>query len=344
MVWQRQNPPGKCRINKGSLPCYTTSSPAIDPDLEYVYSYGLDGYVHKYRVESGSEIEGGGWPQLATLKPFDEKGSSALSIATAKSGTSYLYIPNSGYLGDRGDYQGHVTTVNLANGTQRVFNTLCSDRPVHFVEKPRKPDCPAIQSGVWGRAGVVYSPRTDRIYFTTGNGLFDPRKFDWGDSVLALNPDGTGKNGAPIDSFTPLDFHRLDQEDLDLGSAAPVILPRAPFNLAVQSGKDGKLRMIDLDNLSGHGGPGHVGGEARFYSSPRGRGLIGACLLGKSGRWFGLGLYCELQGLIGPRINVQRQRTSPQVKRNMACGDRRHISDSGKRGAFLCEFGRYSRL
>ena len=45
----------------------------------------------------------------------------------------------------------------------------------------------------------------------------------------------------------------------------PAILP-VPANssvqhLAVQSGKDAKLRLINLANLSGQGGPGHVGGE-----------------------------------------------------------------------------------
>ena len=49
-IWSHQYPAGTCRINNGSSPCYTTSSPAIDPNRQYVYSYGLDGYVHKYQV------------------------------------------------------------------------------------------------------------------------------------------------------------------------------------------------------------------------------------------------------------------------------------------------------
>ncbi len=69
---------------------YTTSSPAVDPNRQYVYSYGLDGNVHKYQVGNGIEITNGGWPELATLKPLVEKESSALSIATAKNGVSYL--------------------------------------------------------------------------------------------------------------------------------------------------------------------------------------------------------------------------------------------------------------
>jgi len=69
VVWAHQNGPNGCTIiNNGGGVCYTTSSPAIDPNRLHVYSYGLDGYVHKYQVGDGNEILTGGWPQLATLK------------------------------------------------------------------------------------------------------------------------------------------------------------------------------------------------------------------------------------------------------------------------------------
>lgn len=263
-IWSQQHGPGSCHVNNGSQPCYTTSSPAIDPSGRYVYSYGLDGYVHRHAVGDGTEITGGGWPELATLKGFDEKGSSALSIA-ATSGTAYLYVTNGGYLGDRGDYQGHVTTINLASGAQHVFNMVCSNQvDVHFVEQPGTPDCPTVQSAVWARAGVVYDRATNKIYLATGNGDFAPASYYWGDSVLALNPDGSGANGNPLDSYTPLNFRQLQNRDQDLGSTAPAILPvpatSSVKHLALQSGKDGKLRLLNLDNLSGQGGPGHLGG------------------------------------------------------------------------------------
>jgi outer membrane protein assembly factor BamB len=264
-LWVHQYPAGPCRINNGVQPCYTTSSPAIDPNRSYVYSYGLDGYVHKYQVGDGVEITGGGWPELATLKPFDEKGSSALSIATAKNGSSYLYVTNSGYLGDRGDYQGHLTAINLADGSQHVFNTICSDQPVHFVEQPGTPDCPEVMSAIWARPGVVYSSDTDRVYMATGNGTFNPAGHHWGDTVFALNPDGTGANGNPLDSYTPANYQELQDRDADLGSTGPALLPGPPGSavkhLAVQGGKDGKLRLLNLDDLSGQGGPGHTEGQ-----------------------------------------------------------------------------------
>jgi outer membrane protein assembly factor BamB len=264
-VWEQRNPPGDCRINNGPRVCYTTASPAVDPERRFVYAYGLDGRAHKYRIGDGQESIGNGWPALCSLKPFDEKGSSDLTIATAADGRTYLYVPSGGYPGDRGDYQGHITVIDLADGRQRVFNCNCSAQAVHFEEQPGEPDCPARRSAVWARAGVVYYAALDRIYLATGNGPFDPARGNWGDSVLALRPDGSGSGGGPLDSYTPTDFQYLEQTDQDLGSTAPAILPvpasSAVPHLAVQGGKDALLRLLDLADLNGTGVPGRTGGE-----------------------------------------------------------------------------------
>jgi outer membrane protein assembly factor BamB len=264
-IWSHQYGSGNYRINNGDQKTYTTSSPVIDPNRNFVYSYGLDGYVHKYKVNDGKEIKKEGWPELCTRKPFDEKGSSALAFAALKDGSTYLYAASGGYLGDRGDYQGHVTSINLNDGSQHVFNAAGSSQPLHFVEKPGNPDWPSVQSAVWARAGVVYDDAANRIYFATGNGKFNPDKHDWGDAVLALNPNGTGINGGPLDSYTPANYQDLDNYDLDLGSTAPAIIPVPKNclvkNLGVQSGKDKKLRLINLANLNGHNRPGITGGE-----------------------------------------------------------------------------------
>lgn len=277
MVWSHQYGPGACTVNKLNLiPCFTTSSPAIDPDRLFVYSYGVEGQVHKYRVGDGTEIMTGGWPERATLKPWNEKGSSALSIATAANGVSYLYVANGGYPdpGDAGDYQGHVTAINLATGAQKVFNTMCSNQTVHFTMPPSSgPDCPDLQSAIWARPGVIYDPDTDKIYMATGNGTYDPTVRDWGDTVFSLNPDGSGANGKPLDSYTPTNFQDLQNCDTDVGSTGPALLPNNSQypHLAVQGGKDGILRLINLDNMSGHqpAGPGFTGGEVFSMSVPQ---------------------------------------------------------------------------
>jgi hypothetical protein len=63
----------------------------------------------------------------------------------------------------------------------------------------------------------------------------------------------------------------LNSQDQDLGSAAPVMIPRqsntATPLLALQGGKDKKLRLLNRQNLSGLGGPNHVGGELQTIST-----------------------------------------------------------------------------
>ena len=117
IIWSVDGPVG---------PRWTTSSPAIDPNRKYVYAYGLDGYVHRYAIGDGSEVNRDGWPELITLKGEVEKCSSALSVVTTNSGDNYLYATIAAYPdpGDEGDYQGHLVAVNLADGSQHVFNAL----------------------------------------------------------------------------------------------------------------------------------------------------------------------------------------------------------------------------
>ncbi|NCT67647.1 MAG: PQQ-binding-like beta-propeller repeat protein [Rhodanobacteraceae bacterium] len=254
----------------------TESSPAIDPNREFVYAYGIDGKAHKYRIGDGSEVTTDGWPQIATLKTSVEKGASALAFAITQ-GTTYLYVVNNGYVGDAGDYQGHLTTIDLATGTQTVFNTLCSDVTTHMILNGQNGvnGCSSRQNGIWGRPGATYDAGTDRIYITTGNGPFNAHTGgkNWGDSVLALKPDGTGAGGGmPMDSYTPTTYPQLDNQDLDLGSASLTILkPPAGSSvrhLGVQTGKDSKLHLLDLDKMGGTGMAGSVGGAIDVIDVP----------------------------------------------------------------------------
>jgi len=271
-VWSITFGPGSCHINNGTDVCYTTSSPVIVGDS--VYTYGLDGKVHKVTLATGVQVTGGGWPVTTTLKPWDEKGSSALSSATAANGHTYLYAVHSGYPGDRGDYQGHLVAIDLADAHTNVFNALCSNQTVLFHPAPATPDCPKTVGGVWARPGTVYDAANDRLYFSTGNAAFDPANHHWGDTVLAVHPDGTGANGNPIDTFTPTNFQALDNLDLDLGSVLPALVPApqgsAVANIGIQGGKEGHLYVLNLDNLSGQSGPGHTGGELQNLAVPNG--------------------------------------------------------------------------
>lgn len=266
----------------------TQSAPATD--LQFVYAYGFDGKVHKYRIYDGVETLGGGWPQTVTLKPQIDKVAAGLTLATSPNGARHLYVVTNSYF-DQSDFQGHLTTIDLDTGAQNLFNAQCSDFTSYFIangitQGPAQNDCPPIpsvragqtaNSGIWGRGGATYDARTDRVYIATGNGAFDPTNAqtlgrDWGDSVLALSADGSAANGTPLDSYTPASYAALLQNDSDLGSMSPVVLPTPVAStrphLGAQSGKDGCIRLLDFDNLGGGGSAGAVGGELQAMPLP----------------------------------------------------------------------------
>ncbi len=258
LLWQRQ-PSG---------PKITHSSPVADPTRTYIYAYGLDGYVHRYDAITGQEVKSGGWPARITLMTQTEKESSALNIANGR-----LYVTTSGYIGDAPPYQGHIVTVDLQTGAEQVFNSLCSN----LTQLLTASDCVSEQSGIWARGGAVIDPVTGDIFVATGNGPYDANQggADYGDSILRLAPDGSRL----LDSFTPEDYQRLNTNDLDLGSMAPALLPRVAASatplMLVQGGKDGQLRLINREDMSRQGSPGHVGGALQtlqtgcgFFSQP----------------------------------------------------------------------------
>jgi hypothetical protein len=282
--------------------CLITSSPAIDPHRNFVYSFSrVDGKIHKFAVATGVETTTGGWPEVSSLKPDVEKGSSAIAFATSSTdGDTYLYMTHSSFLAnDGGDYQGHITAINLRTGTQIVFNAVCADQGnVHFIEggntgAPNQTDCyqqqftsgssslPDGNAGIWGRAAATYDPYNDSIYISTANGLYDPVNMFgayYSDSVLRLPAAMSTELFAPADRYTPPNFDGLMRNDTDLGSASLAIIPTsmtqayAYKHLGLQGGKDGYIRILDLDDLSVTGGPLWGSGESALYvqSVPQG--------------------------------------------------------------------------
>ena len=246
------------------------AAPAIEPSGQFIYGPGSDGRVHKLAVATGAEVVDGVWPVVSSLKTGPEKASSPLAIGTTSSGSQFLYSVTASY-NDSGNYQGHLTAVNLATGSSAVFNAACSDLHVHFVMNgtPGVDDCATTMNGIWSRAGATFNPYNQRIYLSIGNGPFDADSggHDWGDSVLALKPDGTGGVDAslPLDSYTPAEWQSMWMQNTDLGSSSTAVLPpvsgSSVAHLGLQIGKDGVVRLLDLDNLSGQHAPGFVGGE-----------------------------------------------------------------------------------
>lgn len=176
--------------------------------------------------------------------------------------------------GDRGPYHGWVAGFDAQTLALRaVFNATPNGG----------------LGGIW-QAGGGLSSDGAALYFETGNGTFDgsngnlvtpsntgtvsgldaqgfPIKGNYGNSFVKLvvdrnsSPSSQNINGWGLkvaDYFTPFNQEFLDGRDLDLGSGAPVILPdevgsAAHPHLLVGAGKEGKMYVIDRDNMGKFG-------------------------------------------------------------------------------------------
>ena len=236
------------------------STPAADPDRQYVYAAAPDGAVRKLAIADGHAV----WTTAITLLPGREKIASPLKVYGGR-----VVAVTGGYIGDAPPYQGHVAVIDAQTGTlQHVWNSLCSDRP--GLIQPAS--CQSTRSAIWGRAGAVFDP-AGNIFVATGNGPYNGTT-DWGDSLIELDPDAT----QVLANYTPADNATLDGRDLDLGSTSPVLL--VPGVLA-QGGKDALIRLLGTGSIAGS--VPHTGSELQTVSTPSGNMLFTAPAVWRDG-------------------------------------------------------------
>jgi outer membrane protein assembly factor BamB len=252
------NPPGV--DSSPGNPQVTTATPAADPDRQFIYSASPNGVIHKLSVADGTQV----WSTRVTFDPGHEKIASALNISGA-----WVVVTTGGYIGDIPPYDGHVVTISRSTGRiVHVWNSECS----HRHRLIRAASCGATNTqgdnAIWGRSGAVIEPGSGRILVATGNGPFNGTS-NWGDSVLELSPDASRL----LHNWTPANQAQLDAGDVDVGSTSPVVLPSfGRWHLIIQSGKDGRLHLLNLRRLDGttHGASRRLGGELSETSAPGG--------------------------------------------------------------------------
>jgi len=128
-------------------------------------------------------------------------------------------------------------------------------------------------AGIWQSGGGLASDGNGRIFLSTGNGFFGTSQSGMpgllGESIVRLKVNGDGSLSTD-DWFTPSNAAAMDLNDQDLGAGAPTALPdgfgtAAHPHLLIQQGKDGRLLVLDRDDLGGYlSGP---GGTDRIVSS-----------------------------------------------------------------------------
>jgi outer membrane protein assembly factor BamB len=157
---------------------------------------------------------------------------SAVLVAGGKA-----YFAFGGHFGDCGVYYGWVIGVPLdGNPTNvRAWRSQVQGAPI------------------WGPGG----PASDgmSVFVTTGNGFSMSATPAESEGLLRLGLDLSFTNTNP-DFFAPADWKALDNNDLDLGSSGPLLIDAPsimPSALAMAAGKDGKLYLLDRNNLGGVG-------------------------------------------------------------------------------------------
>lgn len=243
-----------------------TSTPVFDASsgLVYVTAKVNDGpdtnhphwYLHALDATTGNDHPG--WPVTIQGAPANDP-SNPIRPFTAHQRPGLLLLDGEVFAGfgshcDVGPYVGYVVGVNTTTRALRMWATqdAASGR----------------MAGIWMGGGGLVSDGPGRIFFSTGNGISPvpgPGNRPPGhlaESVVRLSTNNGG-NLTAKDFFSPGNADSLDQNDQDLGSGGPVALPSPPFgtaahpNLMVQVGKDGRVFLLDRDDLGGRGqGPG----------------------------------------------------------------------------------------
>src|SRR5207248_2126523 len=129
-----------------------------------------------------------------------------------------------------------------------------------------------FDAGIWQSGQGIASDDEGNLYFNTGNGGFDiaeAGRTNYGDSLvkLRLEPDAAhpGKEILSVKgSFTPCDQAYLNCADIDLGSAAPLLLGTSKI---ITGGKQGRIYLLDRNNWGQFTGA-NVGPGNNCKSSP----------------------------------------------------------------------------
>ena len=240
-----------------------TAAPVYDPATGYVYlvskvNDGADAmhphyYMHAVNPTTGTEKPGfpvtiGGHPSNDASATFDPAYQGQRPGLLLLGGVVYAAFGSHCDYGN--DWRGYVVGVSTAG----VQTAMWSDE-TGAGEKG---------GGIWAGGGGLVSDGTGQIIFSTGNGDSaaapapgpgNKPPGNLSESVVRLHVNSDGSL-APTDFFSPANAPTMDANDTDLGSGGPMALPdgfgtQAHPNLLVQVGKDGRLFLLDRNNLGG---------------------------------------------------------------------------------------------
>ncbi|HTW61575.1 MAG TPA: chitobiase/beta-hexosaminidase C-terminal domain-containing protein [Terracidiphilus sp.] len=176
-----------------------------------------------------------------TFSPLWENQRTALDYYNG-----YVYFGYAAH-GDNGPWHGWVFAYNATTLAQSAALCLSPND---------------VGAGVWGAgAGLPIDDDASggRMFIVTGNGAatttYPPfnESSDLGESVIDLSLANGGLT--PTDAFTSFNYETLNSHDWDLGSGGILMVPDQqgayPHEL-VQGGKEGRIVVLNRDNLGGY--------------------------------------------------------------------------------------------
>ena len=248
-----------------------TSTPVIDRTRRaiYVVSVSKDGNgnyhhrLHALDLTTGAELFGGPTEITATF-PGTGAGSSGgnpvFDPSQYNERPGLLQIGNTIYTTwgshcDIGKYTSWVMTFSADALKQSSVLNLTPN---------------GNDGGIWMAGAAPAVDAAGNIYFIIGNGTFDttlrsgfPSQGDCGNCFAKIS---SVPPLALLDYFTPSNTVSESDGDIDFGSGGPLLLPDltdangATKHLAVGSGKDAKIYVLDRDNM----GKFNAGGDSIY--------------------------------------------------------------------------------
>src|SRR5580692_2352206 len=282
------------------------ATPVIDPATRTMYvesfqepksgSPAQTTLVYALSIDDGSVRPG--WPVdvAKAVKGFDPTAHHPRAGLALLGGT--VYVAFSSLYDSCPTYHGWVVGISTADPKKVSAWSTSANR-----------------GGIWG--GIASDGTS--LFTSTGNTAQGTSTWGGGEAVIRLPTDLTF-SGKTTDYFAPSNWMKLDSDDLDLGSASPLVfdLPGAnPSSLVAAIGKEGVLHLLDRQNLGGIGVGDGGSGEGLFSQKIASEGVHGhgATYETAKGRYivvraYGTGVGCP-KGTKGDLVAVRLAATAP---------------------------------
>jgi hypothetical protein len=212
--------------------CWNTNAHSPTPFPVYFRLWGLN--AHNGSRLYGPVIIGGPnqviGPGNVVFHPSIQNNRPGLLAANSSVYVAFGGLPNDGEYFGVGHYHGWV---------MRFPFDLSTTLPTKvYVTTPT-----GGEGGIWQAGnGLAYDVNSNSLFFATGNGTYDGSG-NLGDSIVRLD----ATQLTVTSKYSPPNRGILENKDMDLGSAGPILIGTPYGTQVLQGGKEGVFTSLDLN-------------------------------------------------------------------------------------------------